>query len=432
MQQRRAAGLPPEKGIYTAAVVVFLIIQQRFLQGKGTLSGAVQRLLSGQLERLLSRHKRIKEGSLSGNTGAYSRARSRLPTVVAERAADQVVEYLLAEHKEALPGLGRQAFLLDGSSLTLPHTKELLRVYPAAGNQHGESHWPVVRVVVAHDLVSGIALRPAYGPMYGVRAVGEQALAEEIIDRFPAGSIGVMDRNFGVFSVAWYAHAKAHPIVVRLTDIRARALLGGKLPQQTDQWIDWKPSRWDRKAHPDLPAGACLRVRIIATQVLRKGKAIQLYVLTTLDLPVEQIVELYGFRWNIELDLRSLKQTMDLHSLRSTTPDMAAKELVLAVTAYNFVRAAIYAAAQAANLNPRQISFSRAQDVVNACMPNLLAARSEQEHALHLDAMLRRIAQCKLPRTSHRPSYPRTIWRRNEAFPTRKPLQHHAPKSSHE
>lgn len=205
--------------------------------------------------------------------------------------------------------------------------------------------------------MSGIALRPAWGPMYGKQAVSEQALSEEIIDRFPAGSISVMDRNFGVFSVAWYAHAKGHPIVVRMTDSRARALPGGKLPQQTDQWIDWKPSRWDRKAHLDLPAGACLRVRLIATQVLRKGKVVQLYVLTTLELPVDQIVELYGFRWNIELDLRSLKQTMDLHSLRSTTPGMAAKELVLAVTAYNFVRAAIYAASPGGESKPAPNQF---------------------------------------------------------------------------
>lgn len=419
-QQRKAAGQAPEKGVYTAAVVVLLVILQRLVQGKATLSSAVQQVLSGQLQGLLPRHKRIEEGSLSGNTGAYSRARSRLPTAVAEKASDQVVQYLLAEHKEALPGLGRQAFLLDGSSLDLPHTKEVLKVYPPGGNRHGEAHWPIMLVVVAHDVVTGIALRPAWGPMYGDQAVSEQGLSETLIDRFPEGSIGVMDRNFGVFSVAWYAHVKKHPIVVRLTDVRARSLLGGKLFQQTDQWIDWKPSRWDRSAHPNLPTDASIRVRFIATQVLRKGKLIQLYLLTTLDLPVEQIVELYGFRWNIELDLRSLKQTVELHSLRSTTPDMAAKELVLGVTAYNFVRAAIYAAAQAANMNPRHISFSRAQDVVNACLPNLRAARSEQEYALQLDTMLRRISQCKLPRTSHRPTYPRAVWPRGSPFPRKR------------
>jgi hypothetical protein len=342
------------------------------------------------------------------------------------------MEYLLAEHQEALPGLGRRAFLLDGSSLTLPHTKELLQLYPGASNQHGEAHWPVMRVVVAHDLVSGIALRPAWGPMYGASAVSEQALVEHIIDRMPAGSIGVLDRNFGVFSVAWYAYHKDHPLLARMTDARARALLRGKLPQQTDQWVDWKPSQWERTHHPNLPGDACIRVRLIATQVVRKGKVIQLYLVTTLDLPVEQIVELYGFRWNIELDLRSLKQTVHLHSLRAQTPDMAEKELVLAVAAYNFIRAAICAAAQAAQVDPRRISFSRAQGVINACLPNLQAAASEQAYARELRHMLRRIAQCKLPQTSHRPSYPRAVWPRRNAFPKRKPVQDQAPRSSHE
>jgi hypothetical protein len=431
-QQRQAAGLPPEKGVYTAAVVVMLIILQRLVQGKGSLSGAVQQLLSGRLAELLPDHKRIRESTLSSRTGAYSRARNRLPKAVAEGASDRVAEYLLAEHQEALPGLGRQAFLLDGSSLTLEHTQEILRAYPPSSNQLGESHWPVMRVVVAHDLVSGIALRPAWGPMHGKQAVSEQALAKTLLDdRIPAGSILVYDRNFGTFAVSWGAHQKNHPIVVRLTDARARSLNKGKLPPQADQWVDWKPSRWDRDAHPDLPDDACLRVRFIATQVARKGKVIQLYLITTLDLGIEQIVALYGFRWNIELDLRSLKQTVHLHSLRAATPEMAEKELVLAVTAYNFVRAAIHVAAQAAGIDPRRISFSRAQDEVNACFPNLQAADSEQAYDRELKEMLRRIAQCTLPQTSHRPSYARAVWHRYHPFPKNKPGRQ-APGGSHE
>ena len=426
-QQRQAAGQRPEKGIYTAAIVVLLMILQRLLPGKATLHGVVQQVLSGSLKRVLPQHKRIAEGTVSGNPGAFSRARCRLPKLVVEMAADQVVDYLLAGHKEALPGLGRQAFLLDGSSVDLPHTPELVEAYPPASNQRGASHWPMMRVLVAHDLISGIALRPAWGPMYGRQAVSEQSLAEQIIDRLPDGSMIVWDRNFGVFSVSWYANQKNHPFLARLTDIRARSLNGGKLPSQADQWMDWKPSRWDRAAHPELPASVCIRVRFIATQTVRRGKVIQLYLVTTLDLPVEQILELYGFRWNIELDLRSLKQTVHLHSLRSTTRDMAEKELVLGVSAYNFVRAMIWAAAQAANLDPRRISFSRAQDVVNACLPTLQAARSEEQYAVELDRVLRRIAQCKLPQSHHRQSYRRAVWPRRGNFPKQKPAR-----SSHE
>ena len=420
-QQRQVANLPPEKGVYTAAVVVALMIMQRLVQGKGTLSGAVQQLLSGALGELLPGHKRVQEDTVSSNTGAYSRARKRLPPAVAEGVSDRVAEYLLADRKEALPGLGRQAFLLDGSSINLAHTAEILAVYPAASNQYGDSHWPVMRVAVAHDLVSGIAMRPAYGPMYGDEAVSEQALAEQIINRVAGGSILVLDRNFGTFAVSWDAHRNKHDFVVRLTDARARSLLNGNLPQQADQWVDWIPSRWDRKAHPHLPADACLRLRFLSTQLVHKGQRIQLYLLTTLDLDRQQIVQLYGFRWQIELDLSSLKQTADLHSLRATTPAMAAKELVLAVTSYNFIRAAIHIAAQAAQIDPRRISFSRAQDVVNACLPNLRSAGSQQEYDRELAKILRRIAQCKLPQTSHRPSYPRAVWYHTNAFPKNKP-----------
>ena len=81
-------------------------------------------------------------------------------------------------------------------------------------------------------------------------------------------------------------------MVVRLTDARARCILKGKLPQNTDGWVDWKPSRWDLSHHPELTADDCVRGRVIAMQVTRQGRSIQLYFFTTLDLSPEQIAEL--------------------------------------------------------------------------------------------------------------------------------------------
>jgi hypothetical protein len=327
---------------------------------------------------------------------------------------------LMADVPEALPGLGCRAFLLDGSSLDLPATPELLQAYPPAQNQHGAAHWPVVRIVVAHDVISGMAMPPSWGPMYGDQAVSEQQLAATGIGQLPAGSVVVGDRNFGVFSTAYDAHQRGYPVVLRLTDVRARYLLKGKLPQQTDQWVDWTPSRWDRKQHPYLPPEACVRGRVIACPVTHRGQTIQLYFFTSLELPPEQIVTLYGYRWNIETDLRSLKQTVHLHSLTARSLDMVAKELLLGVAAYNLVRGTIYAAARVAGMDPRQLSFSRVQDVINACLPNLAAATSQEAYQRVLDRMLRRAAQCKLPQRPYRPSYPRAVWPRRSNFPKRK------------
>ena len=76
-----------------------------------------------------------------------------------ERRDDMIFESLLAK-PEVLPGLNRPMFLLDGTTLLLPHSKDLGRAYPPPRTQHGASHWPVMRVLVAHEVVSGLAVRP--------------------------------------------------------------------------------------------------------------------------------------------------------------------------------------------------------------------------------------------------------------------------------
>ena len=82
-------------------------------------------------------------------TGSYSAARRRLGIEAVNQVADRIFSYLKPDSPEAMPGLGRQALLMDGSSLTLPATPELLKAYPPSRNRHGVSHWPVMKFVVA-------------------------------------------------------------------------------------------------------------------------------------------------------------------------------------------------------------------------------------------------------------------------------------------
>ena len=418
---RKAADLRKPGGVYTTELTCWLMMCQR-LDPKGTLDTAVQDVLEGRPGVLLPSHKRLRERTLSSDPSAYGKARTRLKTEEAKEVSGRIFDYLMADKPEGLPGLGRQAFLLDGSSLDLPATDELVKAYPPAENQYGTAHWPILRILVAHDLVSGIAMQPCSGPMYGQQAVSEQRLAIEGMGQLPPRSVVVWDRNFGVFYVTYHATQLQHPVVVRLTDARVRSMLKlkGKLPQQIDQTIDWTPSRYERRAHPDLPAGACVRGRVIACQGTKNGKSIQLYFFTTLDLPVEQTAELYGYRWNIETDLRSLKRTVNLHTLTCKSVDMVLKELSLGVAAYNLVRGTMYAAAQVAGIDPRQLSFSRVQNVVRASIPSLTAASSPEEYQEVIDRILKRAAQCKLPqRLSPRPSYPRVVWGHRNNFPKR-------------
>jgi hypothetical protein len=120
-------------------------------------------------------------------------------------------------------------YVLDGSSLQLEASAELKALYPPAPNQRGESHWPILRIVLLHDVETGLAQKPCWGPMYGSGAVSEQALATRVIDVLAPGAIIMGDRNFGVFGMAWAIHQRGHHPVIRLMAGRAERLAGGPI-----------------------------------------------------------------------------------------------------------------------------------------------------------------------------------------------------------
>jgi hypothetical protein len=147
---------------------------------------------------------------------------------------------------------------------------------------------------------------------------------------------------------------------------------------------------------------------------------IKLYLFTTLDLPPKEIVQIYALRWNVETDLRTIKKTIRLEMLNCQTPEMVSKELILAVTAYNSVRAVINESAHRTGMNPRQYSFSRVQDLINAWLPRIACISSEAERQAEYERMIRYAGQCKLYKRKKLTSYPRAVWHRRRTFPPHK------------
>jgi hypothetical protein len=402
--------------VFSLAVVIWLMILQR-LQDKGTLAAAVQHMIRGLPPALNPKtSKRQREHRVSSSTAGYNRARQKLPLEIVRTMSDQIFDQLMS------PEPGRRIFLLDGTTLTMPGTPSLLEAYPPSRNQNGESHWPILRLLVAHDLDSGIALRPEWGPAAGAKTVSEQHLAEALIPRLPAGA-GIMgDQNFGVFSIAWAAQQSGHPALLRVTQARVKRAFGPVFNSGTDLKVEWKPSRTERKSHPGLPRDASVKGRLIVRKVYPSDGSVsfKLYLFTTLDIPAKEIVQLYARRWNIETDLRSIKKTIHLEMLDCRTPEMVAKELTLAITAYNVVRAVINESAQRTGMNPRQYSFSRVQDLINAWLPHLTSISSDAEREAEYERLIAYASECKLYKRKKSASYPRAVWHRRRTFPPHK------------
>ena len=416
LQQQQ--GQRPRRGIYSIAVVLWLMIIQR-LQPNGTLASTVQQLAQGVADPLLSNCKRVREGRISTHTGGYCQARQNLPKLVAKRVSEEIVERLREQLTEPWSGLDQPVYLLDGTSLQLEHCPELVEAFPPASNQYGVTHWPVLRLVALHDVGSGLAEQPRWGPMYGPGAVSEQALAAEALDSLPAEAVVMGDRNFGIFSIAYAAQQRNHPVVLRLTEVRAKRLLAAE-SRAGDYPVVWRASRWDRRRHPGLPPEAEVAGRIIMRRIGRGKSKTWLYLFTTLKLPAAEVVSLYARRWDIETDLRSLKRTVRLHHLTAKSVDMVEKELLVAVSAYNLVRAVMCLAARQAGVDPRQLSFTQVLNVVNTAWPRLAAAGTIEEHHREFQRVLDFAASCTLPKRRKRRSCPRAVWGRGFRFPARK------------
>src|ERR1039458_8733701 len=303
---QRQAGKTVRSGIYSARLVIWMMMNQRLHAG-GSLARSVEQLSQGRFDPLLSRCKRVRERRMSLCTGGYCEARQKLPTIVVRRSVNELIERLRQRIDAGAPEGQPRVYVVDGSSLQIEYSPELVKDYPQAEGC-GTSHRLIVRVVVLHDVDTGLAERPQWGPMYGRKAVSEQALARQAMEHVPAGAVLMGDRNFGIFSTAYHAQQHGHGVIVRLTKLRAIALQGGPISRQGEWLMEWRSSRWERKKHPAWPVDAHVPGRLIAWRVGRGKHKQWLYLFTTLRAPAEQIVEWYGKRWRIETDLRNLKQ----------------------------------------------------------------------------------------------------------------------------
>lgn len=419
-QLQRNLGMNVHDGIYTPRVLIWMMLGER-LDARGTVACSVEHLAEGRLDCLLSECKRVRTRRISLATGGYCQARQHLPMMLIERTMEALLQTLRLTLQSRLGQAGASVYVIDGTSIRLQDAS-LGAVYPPARNQHRPSHWPLTRMVVVQDVETGLAERPCWGPQNGPKAVSEQALADRALAALPAGSVVIGDRNFGVFSIAYACHLRGHPVIVRMTDQRAKALTGTIAAERT-YVLQWRPSKFERRRRADAPPTAAVPGRLIARRVGRGKHKQWLYLFTTWAIDDEAVVAWYGKRWNVENDLRSLKQTLRLRQINVRSADMLDKELLAAMIGYNLVRAVMCLAAHVAGVPPRRLSFTRAYHIVNDCYANILNAPTHEAQLREFERVVAWVSQCKLYTRANR-SYPRRVWPTPHSYPF-----HHPPKN---
>jgi hypothetical protein len=366
--------------IYTPLTTLLVFLWQVISQDH-SCRAAVSKLLAHRVAR--------GERSCSAETGAYCIARKRLPEAMFHSLVRQTGRQLHDQSPADWHFHGRAVKVFDGSTVSMPDTPANQAEYPQGPNQKPGVGFPIARIAAVFSLACGAVIDWAICRYQG-KGQSELGLLRLLWQAFQPGDIMLADRYLCSWSELAILQQRGVDFVARIHQARKTDFRHGKRLGDNDHLATWKKPRkpeWmDQAQYDALPAE--LVVREVRLEVRIPGfRPTRLTIATSLLdaelFSLDDLTELYRQRWHAELDLRSLKQTMQMDVLRCKTPALVRKEISTHLLAYNLVRTIMAQAAKQHALAPRTISFKGALQTLIAFQPHWESASTNQFLHLH-------------------------------------------------
>lgn len=348
----------------------------------------------------------------STHTGAYCRARERLPTGMVSTLARYSGSRIATQAPESWHWRGRRVRLVDGTTVTMPDTPANQAAYPQSHNQKPGLGFPLCRIVGMVCLGSGAVLNAAMACYQG-KGNDEQSLLRLMLNTLERGEVLLGDAFYATYFLLCElarrgvdAVFEQHGSRQRTTDFR----LGRRLGPRDHLMVLSKPvikPHWMSRAQYEQ-APECITVR----ELRAGGKTLVTTLLCPKQTDKAAVKTLYQSRWHVELDLRHIKTTLGMEHLSCKTPAMAIKEIWVYLLAYNLIRLLMAQAALFACRLPCQISFKHTIQIWSA-WSQYGSAIAQQDQLYSLFVL---IAQ---QRVGERPGRiePRALKRRPKPYP---------------
>jgi hypothetical protein len=276
--------------------------------------------------------------------------------------------------------------------------------------------FPILRFVMLFSLATAAVCGFAEAPYEG-KETGESALLRALFDRLQAGDILLGDACFCSYFLIALLIEQGVDVVFHQHQRRKTDYTVGKRLGKEDHVVTWSkpacPDWMDQETYDRMPEQ--LTVRELTVHVALPGfRCSQVTLVTTLTnskrYSKQALGDLYRQRWHAELDLRSLKVTMNLEDLRGTFPHMIRNEIWAHCLAYNLIRKTMATAAVTHECTPRTISFAGAVQSVAGMMGQASCA-GQSELSRWAEQKLKSIASHRVGQRPNRVE-PRAIKRR--------------------
>ena len=353
--------------IYTPLVTLWVFLGQ-VLSADPSCRAAVARLLAHRVGQGLE--------ACSSETGASCQARKRLPEQFFSAVACLVGRKLDAHADARWLWKGRRVYLFDGSTVAMPDTPENRAAYPLLYNQKPGTAFPIARIGAIISLSCGAILHLGIC-RYAGKGQGEVSLLRQLWDILSPGDVLLTDCLLSNWTTVVMLKRRGVETVSRLNKaVRGADFRRGIRLGKDDHLVRWsKPTSIrsvDRWTYRSLPA--LITIRETRIRVAQPGFRTRSIVVVTTLLDPEQttkadLATLSRARWNDELDLRSIKITLQMDMLRCKTPELVRKEIWTHVLAYNLIRTLMAQAASRYGIPPRSLSLKATLQILEAFQP---------------------------------------------------------------
>jgi hypothetical protein len=394
--------------IYTPWVTLWAFLSQ-VMSCDGSCAFAVSKVIAHCVQQ--------RRKPCSPSTTTYCEARNRLPEELYAHLVRETGRQASKQTPDDWRLHGRVVKVVDGTTVSMPDTKENREEYPLQDPDRVGLSFPMARLLVVFSLSVGTVLECAISPYRG-KGTGEHSMLRTMIagDVFEPGDICLGDAGFCSYAHVAALQVNGVDVVVKLEETRRSNLTFVKRlgRSNSDRLYRWrKPkhppesfSREDFRALPDE-----IEVRLVTVHVSEPGFRVRTFdVLTTLtdhqQYAADELAALFRLRWKCELFLRDIKTTLRMDQLRCKTPDTVRKEIFTHLLAYNLIRIQIAQAASCLDMCPSEISFKSATKTITIFQ--------DQFHNLSVDQLATMLATIAYHRVGKQPNRiePRKIKRR--------------------
>jgi hypothetical protein len=371
--------------LFSPALTLWAFLSQA-LSPDGSCRAAVARVVAW-----LTRQGRAP---CAAGTGAYCKARQRLPEGCLRRLTHETGRALHRQVPEDWRWHGRRVQVADGSTLSMPDTEANQEAYPQHNAQQPGLGFPLLRIVLIFCLASGAVQEAMIGRYQGKKS-GENSLLRQMREGLAPGDVLPADCYFASYFDLNHQRTRGVDVVVRMHQRRRVDFRRGRRLGPADHVVAWtrpqRPDWMDAEAYAQVPE--TMAMREVRVRVRCKGFRMRVYVVATTlldaaEYPAEELAELYRARWQAELHLRSLKVVLAMDVLRGLTPEMVRKEVWVHLLAYNLLRTVLAQAAREHGLAPWQISFKATLQMVLAFAETLAGAPMARLPELYASLLL--------------------------------------------